>query len=232
MLQHAISIIVSLLLSSPLFVYGFANSTFNPIITPKSDDVARPGSTFLVTWRPTSTGLVSLFVRNEGETTGIVIANAIAASKGQYKWAVPARLAANTTRTDIFSVYQFEMRIYEGNLGKNTLDIAPFEANRTYDFSDGYFAISNDPKLLLPPPPDTTGVVETVTTSVPAYASTAEITSVGASSSGATGTANQSIAATRTPTFVSVISGGCKDGFRYWTVGVVIWGLLLGGIII
>lgn len=222
MVQHTISVIAALLLTSPVFVYGFANSSYNPIITPKANDVARPGSTFLVSWRPTTTGLVSLFVRNAGETTGIVIADSIEANTGEYNWAVPARLAANTTGTNVLSIYQFEMRIYQGSLGKKTMNIAPFEANRTYDFSDGYFAISNNPKLPLPPLPATTG---TTTTSAPPY------TSMAPSSSGASETANQT-EPTRTPTFVSVISDGHKDGFGYWTVGIVIWGLLFGGIIV
>lgn len=115
-----------------------ANSSFNPISRPNADDNAFPGTNFLVIWQPTTTDQVSLFVRNFGETTGIVIANSISATLGQFNWLVPIDFGINNT-----DPFDYEMRIYDGSLGVDTVDIAPFES-REYSWSSGYFSVAND----------------------------------------------------------------------------------------
>lgn len=193
-------------------------------------------------WEPTSTGLVSLFVRNFGHTTGIVIADSIEASTGQYHWSVPSSLAANASDSD---PYQFEMRIYEGSLGLSTLDIAPFDS-RTYDWSTGYFAITNNASIT-PPALDPSIVISvnvgpislptghpvgpsiqitiveggrtTVITSAQDFQTTAAVTGV-------------QTPATRIPTFESILSNGHKPAFEYWTAVVIMWGILIGGVVV
>lgn len=235
MLRHTICVVACLLLANTAFVYSVVNNTFNPIIRPESEDVARPGSKFLVTWHPTSTGIVSLFLCNAGKTTGIVIADSIQATKGQYSWSVPESLAANTTGTSISDVYQFTMRIYNGSLGLTTKDVGQFEETRTYDLSNGYFAISNDTKLTPLPPSDTTSSVPTSTVPLPNPTETTASTTIDASTTIGTSlttktTSGQNGAApTRTPTFLSIVSEGHTTGFGYWAAGVVVWGIVIGG---
>jgi hypothetical protein len=116
------------------------NYTFNPILVPRSNEVIRLGQNFDILWSPTTTGPVSLFLRYFGTTTGNVIADSIEARSGHYRWLVPNSLAANTT--DNSDPFNFELRIYQGSLGTNTLDVSPF-SDRDYTWSDGYFAITN-----------------------------------------------------------------------------------------
>jgi len=118
-------------------VSAVANSSFNPISSPDADDNAVPGTTFLVVWQPTTTDPVSLFVRNFGETTGVVIADSISATLGKFNWAVPIDFGINNT-----DPYDYEMRIYNGSLGVDTTDVAPFES-REYSWSSGYFSVAN-----------------------------------------------------------------------------------------
>jgi hypothetical protein len=120
--------------------HGSYNYTFNPILVPRSSEVIRLGQNFDILWSPTTTGPVSLFLRYFGTTTGNVIADSIVASSGHYRWLVPNSLAANTT--DNSDPFNFELRIYQGSLGINTLDVSPF-SDRDYTWSDGYFAITN-----------------------------------------------------------------------------------------
>ena len=234
-------VIVCLLVTKSVLINAAANASFNPFIRPESDDVARPGSTFVVMWEPTSTGPVSLFVRNFGDTTGIVIADSIEASTGQYDWSVPSALAANASDSD---PYQFEMRIYEGSLGLSTLDITPFES-RTYDWSTGYFAITNNASITSPPldpsivisigvdpialptgqpkgPKIQITIVEGGSTTV--ITSTADFQTT-------TWSTGVQTSATRIPTFESVLSNGHKPAFEYWTAAVIVWGILIGGVV-
>ena len=237
MIRHIILVIVCLLITKPVFINAAANASFNPFIRPESDDVARPGSTFVVKWEPTSTGPVSLFVRNFGDTTGIVIADSIEASTGQYNWSVPSSLAANASDSD---PYQFEMRIYEGSLGLSTVDITPFET-RTYDWSTGYFAITNNASIT-PPPLDASVVISVSVDPIPLPTgpkgpkiqitvveggSTTVITSTQDFQTTA-GVTRVQTSATRIPTFESVLSNGHKPAFEYWTAVVVVWGILIG----
>ena len=242
MIPRTLLTVVCVLIINPVFIDAAANASFNPFIRPESDDVARPGSTFAVMWKPISSGPVSLFVRNFGGTTGIVIADSIEASTGQYNWFVPTSLAANASDSD---PYQFEMRMYEGSIGLSTLDVTPFES-RTYDWSTGYFAITNNATITAPPldpsivvsvsvapTPRPTGrpkghkiqitIVRGGTTTV--ITSTQDVEST----PGVTGVQTS---ATRIPTFESVLSHGRKAGFEYWTAALVVWGILVGGIVL
>ena len=241
MIRRMILVIACLLITKSVFINAAANASFNPFIRPESDDVARPGSTFVVMWQPTSTGPVSLFVRNFGDTTGIVIANSIEASTGQYNWSVPSSLAANASDSD---PYQFEMRIYEGSLGLSTLDITPFEG-RTYDWSTGYFSITNNASIT--PPSDSSIVISvgvdpiplptdppkgpTIQVTVVVGGRTTVITTTQDFQTTGEGTGVQT-SATRIPTFESVISNGYKFAFEYWNAVMVVWGILIGGIVV
>jgi len=222
--------IAVLLVTNTKSVLAFENDTFNPIIRPEADDVARPGSTFLVQWEVTSTGPVSLFVRNSGDDTGIVIADSISVTTGQYIWNVPKALGENTT--DPFDPYQFEMRIYDGSLGLTTLDVSPFEDTRNYSVSQGYFAITND-TTFTPPPLDTAWLPDITPAPLPTptRTHTPKIT-FGDGSSTSSSNTGPTTQVTRLPTFEAVISRGHAGGLRYWRVAVIGLGILIGGAVI
>jgi hypothetical protein len=140
LLRHLNWIITATIASHIDSAHALYNSTFNPILVPRSNEVIRLGQNFDILWSPTTTGAVSLFLRYFGTTTGNVIADSIEASSGHYRWLVPNALAANTT--DNSDPFNFELRIYQGSLGVNTLDVSPF-SDRDYTWSSGYFAITN-----------------------------------------------------------------------------------------
>jgi hypothetical protein len=223
MLQNICWIIAWTLLTTAPFVSANANSSFNPIQSPGPDDNAVPGTAFLVTWIPTSTGPISLFVRNFGDTTGVVIANSIPATQGQFNWSVPLNFGSNNTDSDFDDDAEYEMRIYEGSLGLTTTDVAGFET-REYSWSSGYFTVSNDTSSFTisvdefptqthqPHWPDQTVVV----TNLP-------ITTDFSLTVGAGTTVTASL--TRAPTFQAVVSHAIKVGVTGFCMGImlVIW---------
>lgn len=199
--------------------------SFNPIDSPMLGDVAVPGSTFLVVWEPTTTGLVSLFVHNHAVTTGNVIADSIDATIGLYNWNVPAAWTANSTNQQ--DPYQYEMRIYEGSLGLTTYDITPFES-RQYSYSDGYFAITNDDSLFGP----VVSVEVSVPTSPPPVVPTHTHLRGLTKTTRATSTLNTA-AATRVPTFLSIVSTASRFGSNsYWGPAIVFYGVIVGGVLL
>jgi hypothetical protein len=225
-----------------LFILSFVNIAladfdpdFNPILVPRDDEVVRPGSNFLVEWTPTTTGLVSLFVRAFGGTTGNVIADSINATTGHYLWAVPASLAANTSAGTI-DPFNFELRIYQGSLGLSTMDVEPFSDTRIYSFSSGYFAITNDRSFTTLGP----FTLPTTTQDLPFAAATfsdsititdSDTTATGTATTTATSTTKKTAGvATRTPTFLAISSEGRRtvQSVRPVMIGAIVGCTILG----
>jgi len=220
-LLHRALIVLTSLLS---LVSAASNFSFNPFLVPRSNEVLRPGSDFLILWDPTTTGPVSLFVRTFGLTTGIVIADGIEASTGQFLWAVPASLVNNVT--DPTSPFIFEMRIYDGSLGKDTQDVDSF-SDREYNWSIGYFAIT----------------ANTSFTTLSSYVTSARHSKTGVMTMTASGNLNsgtlvattitQTTMVTRIPTFAAIASEAERGGYlTYQAAFMVIACMIFGAVIL
>lgn len=147
MSRHAAWSLLLLLAVSINFVHATFNGSFNPLIDPSSDECILPGAPFTVSWDVTTSGLVSLLLRVSGASNGTVIANSIQASAGQFLWNVPKSL--NESASDLLNdPYMYELRIYEGSLEPvgSVVEITNF-SSRQFDWSSGYFAISDQDPL-------------------------------------------------------------------------------------
>jgi hypothetical protein len=216
---------VCLLITGLELAHADYNSSFNPIDSPMGGDVAVPGSTFPVVWEPTTTGVVSLFVHDYTKTTGNVIADSIDATLGMYNWNVPAAWAANSSNQ--LDPFQYEMRIYNGSLGLATYNITPF-ASRQYSYTDGYFAITNDDSLLGP----VVSVDISGPTGPPILPTRTRTRGIAQATRSGTSTLSTA-AATRVPTFLSIISAASKYGSgNFWGAVMVLLGIIIGGIIL